>query len=140
MGTLSCVMHAGSSSPSRDGTRAPCIGSGESYPLDHHGSPSYHLSYIILYLYLHLSIGLYFYLTSLPESGSIICNRNLFCILGDCTPLVRNNVFKQSRAFAVSSLRACRCEFQRIWDAFTAGTVLSNQVRKSCACWSKRLY
>ena len=34
--TLSCSMHAGSSSPTRDGTRVPCIGSAESYPLDHH--------------------------------------------------------------------------------------------------------
>ena len=37
---LSCGMHAGSSSPTRDRTRAPCIGSMESYPLDHQGSPS----------------------------------------------------------------------------------------------------
>ena len=39
MQTLSCGMHAGSSSPTRDPTRAPCIGSAESYPLDHQGSP-----------------------------------------------------------------------------------------------------
>ena len=32
-------MHAGSSSPTRDRTQAPCIGSMESYPLDHQGSP-----------------------------------------------------------------------------------------------------
>ena len=38
-GLLRCVMHAGSSSPTRNGTRAPCIGSTESYPLDHKGSP-----------------------------------------------------------------------------------------------------
>ena len=31
-------MHLGSSSLSRDRTRAPCIGSVESYPLDHQGS------------------------------------------------------------------------------------------------------
>ena len=36
---LSCGMHAGSSSLTRDQTQAPCIGSGESYPLDHQGSP-----------------------------------------------------------------------------------------------------
>ena len=34
-------MHVGSSSPTRDRTWAPCIGSMESYPLDHQGSP-YH--------------------------------------------------------------------------------------------------
>ena len=38
--TLSCGMHAGSSSLTRDRTQAPCIGRAESYPLDHHGSPS----------------------------------------------------------------------------------------------------
>ena len=32
-------MHVGSSSPTRDQTGAPFIGSMESYPLDHEGSP-----------------------------------------------------------------------------------------------------
>ena len=32
-------MHAGSSSLTRNRTQAPCIGSMESYPLDHQGSP-----------------------------------------------------------------------------------------------------
>ena len=41
-GLLSWGMHAGSSSPTRDGTQAPCIGSAESYPLDHQGSPNNH--------------------------------------------------------------------------------------------------
>ena len=40
MWTLSCGMRAGSSSSTRDGTRAPCSGSTESHPLDHQGSPS----------------------------------------------------------------------------------------------------
>ena len=35
----SCSMHAGSSSPTRDPAWTPCIGSAESYPLDHQGSP-----------------------------------------------------------------------------------------------------
>ncbi|KAM9083162.1 regulator of G-protein signaling 3 isoform 2-T5 [Megaptera novaeangliae] len=35
MRTLGCGMHAGSSSPTRDRTWAPCIMSSESYPLDH---------------------------------------------------------------------------------------------------------
>ena len=39
MRTLSCSMHVGSSSLIRDRTRAPCIGSAESYPLHHQGSP-----------------------------------------------------------------------------------------------------
>ena len=38
MRTFSCGMHVGSSFPTRDQTRAPCIGSMESYPLDHQGS------------------------------------------------------------------------------------------------------
>ena len=44
MQTLSCGMHAGSSSLTRDQTQAPCIGSVESYPLDHQGSAHYHFS------------------------------------------------------------------------------------------------
>ena len=40
-GLLSWGMHAGSSSPTRDRTRAPCIDSMESYPLDHQGSPQF---------------------------------------------------------------------------------------------------
>ena len=32
-------MHVGSSSSTRDQTQDPCIGSAESYPLDHLGSP-----------------------------------------------------------------------------------------------------
>ena len=39
-GLLSCGMHVGSSSPTRDRTQAPCIGSAESHPLRHKGSPS----------------------------------------------------------------------------------------------------
>ena len=39
MGTLSCGMRVGSSSQTRDQTRAPCIGNAESYPLDYQGSP-----------------------------------------------------------------------------------------------------
>ena len=38
MWTLSCGILVGSSSPARDQTLAPCIGSAESYPLDHLGS------------------------------------------------------------------------------------------------------
>ena len=36
---LSCGMRAVSSSPTRDRTQDPCIGSVESYPLNHQGSP-----------------------------------------------------------------------------------------------------
>ena len=38
MRSLSCSMRAESSSPTRDRTLVPCIGSMESYPLDHQGS------------------------------------------------------------------------------------------------------
>ena len=38
-GLVSCGMRTESSSPARDRTQAPCIGSAESYPLDHQGSP-----------------------------------------------------------------------------------------------------
>ena len=47
--TLSCGMHVGSSSLTRARTRAPCIGSTESYPLRHQGSPS-----IGLFLFLFI--------------------------------------------------------------------------------------
>ena len=39
MRALSCGMHVGSSSPTRDRTQAPRIGSAESPPLGHQGSP-----------------------------------------------------------------------------------------------------
>ena len=39
MRTSSRSMHVGSSSPTRDRTRAPCTGSTESQPLRHQGSP-----------------------------------------------------------------------------------------------------
>ena len=39
MWALSCGIHVGSSSPARDQTQAPCIGSAVSYPPDHQGSP-----------------------------------------------------------------------------------------------------
>ena len=39
-GLLSCGMHVGSNSPTRDQTQVPCTGSVESYPLDHQGSPA----------------------------------------------------------------------------------------------------
>ena len=42
MQALSCGTHAGSSSPTRDQTWAPCIRSAESYPLDHQGSPNFY--------------------------------------------------------------------------------------------------
>ena len=40
---LSCSMHVGSSSLTRDRTQSLCIGSMEFYPLDHQGSPSLQL-------------------------------------------------------------------------------------------------
>ena len=40
MRTLSCGMHVGSCSLTRDPTQTSCIGSTESYPLDHQGSPT----------------------------------------------------------------------------------------------------
>ena len=53
-GLLSCSMHAGSRSPTRDQTRAPCIGSTESYPLDHQGSPSsYFFTFSILVFFYY---------------------------------------------------------------------------------------
>ena len=59
---------------------------------------SYDLSYFMsLYLYLWLSICLYFQLESISESGSIICSRKLSSLLDDCTPLVRKIVFRQSQ-------------------------------------------
>ena len=46
-------MYVGSSSLTRDRTQAPCIGSMESYPLCHQGSPpSYFFKLIDCYLYL----------------------------------------------------------------------------------------
>ena len=38
-GIFSCSMHVGSSSLTRDPTQTPCIGSMDSQPMDHQGSP-----------------------------------------------------------------------------------------------------
>ena len=53
-GLLSCGTRAGSSSPTRDQTPAPCIGSVESYPLDHLGSPN--SFYFILFYFIFLEV------------------------------------------------------------------------------------
>ena len=45
MRTLTCGMHVGSSSLTRDRTPTRCIGSMTSYPLRHQGSPQPHFSY-----------------------------------------------------------------------------------------------
>ena len=64
MQTLSCGRHVGPSSPTRDRTQAPCIGSVASYPLDHQGSPQasvFFFKLINLFLYLFLAaLGLSF--------------------------------------------------------------------------------
>ena len=55
-GLLSCGMHVGSSFPTRDWTWFPCIGSTESYPLDHQGGPLFWNKYIhtgIFAFFLH---------------------------------------------------------------------------------------
>ena len=53
-GIFSCGMHAGSSSPTRYRTLAPCTGSAESYPLDYQGSPERHF-FLIDLKYIALS-------------------------------------------------------------------------------------
>ena len=53
-GLLSCGMHVGSSSLTRNRTWPPSIGSTESYPLDHQGSPSFFFmveQFSIVYMY-----------------------------------------------------------------------------------------
>ena len=66
-GLLSCSMHVGSSSLTRDRTQAPCIGSVESYPLDHQGSPG-PLSFSLK----HMQLVLFSFHTS-EVSGTDIC-------------------------------------------------------------------
>ena len=58
MQTLSCSMHVGSSSLTRDRTQAPCIGSAKSYPLDHQRSPSNSFFFFFFNFYLFIY---YFY-------------------------------------------------------------------------------
>ena len=58
MRTLSCGMHVGSSSPTRDRIQAPCIGSAESYPLCHQESPHICLYFILKIFYLFNFFGL----------------------------------------------------------------------------------
>ena len=54
--TLSCGMHVRSSSPTRDRTRAPFIGSTESYPLDQRSPSNYFLTHSLV-LELFSSVG-----------------------------------------------------------------------------------
>ena len=50
------LRHVGSSSLTRDRTQAPCIGSSESQPLDHQGSPIQWYIFKILLIYLLLPL------------------------------------------------------------------------------------
>ena len=59
--TLSCSMYVGSSSLTRDRTLAPCIGSMESYALDHQESP-FCSFFIVLFIFFLLSCKNSFYL------------------------------------------------------------------------------
>ena len=56
MRTLSCGIHVGSNSLTRDRTWAPCVGSAESYPLCHQGSPQnpHFLKNLFIYFYFWL--------------------------------------------------------------------------------------
>ena len=63
-------VHAGSSSPSRDRTWTPCIGSMESYPLDHQGSPLSQL--LTLYLGLLFPLHCVLSLDEFTYSGDFI--------------------------------------------------------------------
>ena len=70
MWTLSCGMHVGSSSLTRDRAWAPCIVSVESYPLCHQGSPGsvfHNLSYIIQYIY---AVGIVIIITPFHRWGN----------------------------------------------------------------------
>ena len=71
MQTLSYGMHVGSSSLTRDQTRAPCIGRAESYPLHHQGNPPT----CAFYLLFHYSICLQ---SIFPNSPHTIAARGLF--------------------------------------------------------------
>ena len=95
MRTLSCSRHVGSSSPTRDQTQAPCIGSAESYPLDHQGIPSFtlythiyhfwHSSFLPIYSinikYHFLSVQRAFFRISYRE-GLLAMNSLCFCLSG----------------------------------------------------------
>ena len=56
--TLSCGMHVGSSSLTRGQTRAPCIGSTESYSLCHRESPSYSLFFFFFFKHYFIYLWL----------------------------------------------------------------------------------
>ena len=65
--TLSRGIHIGSSSPTRNRTWAPCIGSVESYPLDYQGSPHHDFRFfcllnfiLFIFLYSRFLLVIYF--------------------------------------------------------------------------------
>ena len=63
MPSLSCIpqylqlQHVGSSSLTKDWTRAPCVGSLESWPLDHRGSPYICFIYFLWILWFFFCAG-----------------------------------------------------------------------------------
>ena len=74
------LWHVGSSSLTRDRTWAPCIGSVESYPLDHQGSPccSFLSKMLTLCLWYNLFPQLSFYFLVV-----LLCIKIYECICGD---------------------------------------------------------
>lgn len=123
-------------------------------------------TFCIIYVYIYMSISiprstysclwicLHLYLISTSESRSIIYDRKPSCILGDCTPLVgkkclyAESVLLQAvtlpclfKAYVVSSLQASYVNFRGCGQPlFATVTVLTNQVRRSFVCQSKKLH
>ena len=69
MRALTCGMYAGSSSPTRNRTRASCIGSTESYPLDHQGSPGNLFFFFLIEVQLIYNVVI---VSGVEKSDSII--------------------------------------------------------------------
>ena len=111
MQTLSCGMYVGSSSRTRDQTRAPCIGRAESYPLDHQGSPP--AAYLNPCAAMHYFLAAALTLHSHQGIGPTVCSRG--CMAESC----------QGRPFGALS-------FHLRWVGFVISTIM---MRASAKLW-----
>ena len=89
--TLSCSVHVGSSAPNSDRTWVPCIGSAESYPLNHQGSP---LPALFLFFFLAFYSCIYLAASGLSCGARALSMWDLSSLTRDrtCVPWIGRRI------------------------------------------------
>ena len=124
-GLLSCGMHVGSSSPTRDRTRTPCIGSAESYLVDHQVSPiNKHLDEFSHIENIHVTCSLEGFLGALAY-GSVFTSRQ-----SSAAWQVSADFLAATSPFAPSSWAIASY-------AGAPGLITRSQGREDCCGWTK---